>query len=76
MLIALRNEVKSRMPRVDLLEILIEIAARAGCMDAFTHLTERTSRATDLTTSLCAVLLAEASNTGPNRSCGETGCSG
>ena len=64
-LVALRNEVKARMPRVDLPEILLEIAARTGCMDAFTHLTERTARAADLTTSLCAVLLAEACNTGP-----------
>ena len=64
-LIALRNEIKARMPRVDLPEILLEIAARTGCMEAFTHLTERTARATDLTTSLCAVLMAEACNTGP-----------
>jgi TnpA family transposase len=64
-LIALRNEIKARMPRVDLPEILLEIAARTGCMDGFTHLTERTARAADLTTSLCAVLLAEACNTGP-----------
>ncbi|MGA8052391.1 MAG: Tn3 family transposase, partial [Burkholderiales bacterium] len=64
-LAALRNEIKARMPRVDLPEILLEIAARTGCMDAFTHLTERTARAADLTTSLCAVLLAEACNTGP-----------
>ena len=34
-------------------------------MSAFTHLTERSARALDLTTSLCAVLLAEACNTGP-----------
>eukprot|EP00887_Chlorella_sp_A99_P003771 scaffold31.g3771.t1 len=64
-LIALRNEIKARMPRVDLPEILLEIAARTGCMDAFTHVTERTARAADLTTSLCAVLMAEAYNTGP-----------
>lgn len=64
-LVALRNEIKARMPRVDLPEILLEIAARPGCMDAFTHLTERTARAADLTTSLCAVLMAEACNTGP-----------
>ena len=57
---ALRHAVKARMPRVDLPEILLEIAARTGCMEAFTHLTERTARAADLTTSLCAVLLAEA----------------
>lgn len=62
---ALRHAVKARMPRVDLPEILLEIAARTGCMEAFTHLTERTARAADLTTSLCAVLLAEACNTGP-----------
>lgn len=47
-LIALRNEIKARMPRVDLLEI----AARTGCMEAFTHLTERSARAADLTISL------------------------
>lgn len=64
-LIALRNEIKARMPRVDLPEILLEIAGRTGCMEAFTHLTERTARAADLTTSLCAVLMAEACNTGP-----------
>lgn len=64
-LIALRNEVRSRMPRVDLPEMLLEIASRTGCMEAFTHLTERTARAADLTTSLCAGLLAEACNTGP-----------
>ena len=44
-LIALRDEIKARMPRVDLPEILLEIAARTGCMEAFTHLTERTARA-------------------------------
>ena len=53
------------MPRVDLPEILLEIAGRTGCMDTFSHLSERTARAADLTTSLCAVLLAEACNTGP-----------
>jgi TnpA family transposase len=64
-LIVLRKEIKARMPRVDLPEILLEIAARTGCMEAFVHLTERTARAADLTTSLCAVLMAEACNTGP-----------
>ena len=44
---------------------LVEIAARTGFADAFTHLTERTARVTDLTTSVCAVLTAEACNTGP-----------
>jgi TnpA family transposase len=63
-LLALRDAVAARLPRVDLPEILLEMASRTGFTDAFTHLTERTARATDLNTSLCAVLLAEACNTG------------
>ena len=61
---ALREAVKARLPRVDLPEIMLEIAARTGFTNAFSHLTERTARATELTTSLCAVLLAQACNTG------------
>lgn len=64
-LIALRKAVLAKLPEVDLPEILLEISARTGFTDAFTHLTERTARAQDLTTSLCAVLLAQACNTGP-----------
>lgn len=64
-LVALREAVIARLPEVDLPEILLEISARTGFAEAFTHLTERTARAQDLTTSLCAVLLAEACNTGP-----------
>jgi TnpA family transposase len=60
----LREAVAARLPRVDLPEILLEINARTGFTDAFTHITERTARAADLSTSLCAVLLAEACNTG------------
>jgi TnpA family transposase len=61
----LRAAVKSRLPRVDLPEILIEIATRTGFTNAFTHINEGNARAADLTTSLCAVLLSEACNTGP-----------
>jgi hypothetical protein len=81
-LVALRNEVKSRMPRVDLPEILLEIAARTGCLEAFTHLTERTARANDLATSLCAVSPRPATPAPSRlcgrtlRRCGATGCSG
>jgi len=64
-LVALREAVVARLPAIDLPEILLEISARTGFTDAFTHLTERTARAQDLTTSRCAVLLAEACNTGP-----------
>jgi len=63
-LIELRNKVASMLPRVDLPELILEIAARTGFTDAFTHISERTARATDLHISLCAVLMAEACNTG------------
>jgi hypothetical protein len=63
-LLALREAVAARLPRVDLPEILLEINARTGFTKAFTHIAERTARAADLSTSLCAVLLAEACNTG------------
>lgn len=64
-LIALRERVAGMLPRVDLPELILEVAARTGFTDAFTHLSERTARATDLPISLCAVLMAEACNTGP-----------
>ena len=64
-LLKLRESVAARLPVVDLPEILLEISKRTGFTDAFTHLTERTARAQELNTSLCAVLLAEACNTGP-----------
>lgn len=63
-LIALRRAIAERMPRVDLPEILLEIAARTVFADAFTHVSEQSARIEDLATSLCAVLLSEACNTG------------
>lgn len=63
-LIALRDKVASMLPRVELPELMLEIAARTNFTDAFTHVSERTARAVDLHVSLCAVLMAEACNTG------------
>lgn len=63
-LLALQKEVASRLPRVDLPEILLEIAARTSFTDAFTHVSESTARASDLHISICASLLAGACNTG------------
>ena len=63
-LLRLREAVKARLPRVDLPEILLEIAARTNFPTKFTHVSERESRVSDLSTSLCAVLLAEACNIG------------
>lgn len=55
-LIELRAAVAARLPRLDLPEIVMEVAARTGFAEVFTHLTERTARVADLTTSVCAVL--------------------
>jgi TnpA family transposase len=63
-LIRLREAVKARLPRVDLPELLLEIATHTGFAAKFTHVSERESQVSDLTTSVCAVLLAEACNIG------------
>jgi TnpA family transposase len=64
-LIKLREQVNARLPRVDLPEVLLEIVARTDFTSRFTHVSERGSRMQDLPTSLCASLIAEACNTGP-----------
>jgi TnpA family transposase len=63
-LVALRKAVAPRLPRIDLPEIFLEISARTGFPEAFTHITEHSARAVDLDVSICAVLLGEACNTG------------
>ncbi|MGA2986948.1 MAG: Tn3 family transposase [Terriglobia bacterium] len=63
-LVKLRAEVNARLPRVDLPEVLLEIAARTEFTSKFTHVSERESRMQDLPTSLCANLIAEACNIG------------
>jgi TnpA family transposase len=63
-LVALRTAVAARLPRVDLPEILLEIHARTGFAADFTHASEAEARVEDLATSVCAVLVAEACNTG------------
>lgn len=64
-LIKLREEVNARLPRVDLPELLLEIAARTNFTSKFTHISERESRMGELPTSLCACLIADACNIGP-----------
>jgi TnpA family transposase len=49
---------------VDLPEALLEIHARTGFADEFTHISEAAARVSDLPVSLCAVLMAEACNIG------------
>src|SRR5260370_5040222 len=44
--------------------MILEMAGGKHFVDGFTHISEGAARATDLDLSLCAVLLAEACNTG------------
>lgn len=57
-----REQTTSMMPKVDLPEVLLEIAAKTGFAEAFTHISAGNVRLPDLHTSVCAVLLAEACN--------------
>ncbi|MEO1990281.1 MAG: Tn3 family transposase [Martelella sp.] len=63
-LVALRTAVEARLPRLDLPELIMELHARTGFADLFTHASEGGARADNIATSVCAVLLAEATNTG------------
>jgi hypothetical protein len=63
-LVALNGAVAACLPRVDLPELLLEMHARTGFADGFTHASESSARAAGVATSICAVLLAEACNTG------------
>jgi TnpA family transposase len=59
-----RQEMQRMMPRADIPELLLEVFARTGAVDSFTHISGATARMDELEVSLCAVLLAEAANIG------------
>jgi len=63
-LIALRAAVDALLPRVDLPDVLLEVAGWTGFLAEFTHVSEGAARADDLGVSICAVLVAEACNIG------------
>lgn len=63
-LIQLKEQVESLLPHVDLPEVLLEIQAKTGFMDEFTHVNESFARVKDLSTSICAVLMKNACNIG------------
>ena len=60
----LNKQITELLPKVDLTELILEIQAHTGFVDEFTHVSESKARADDLTTSVCAVLIAEACNIG------------
>ncbi|MEL6940368.1 MAG: Tn3 family transposase [Cyanobacteria bacterium J06598_1] len=61
---SLRAKVSALLPRVDLPEVLLEVHEKTGFLDAFNHAHEEGARADNVTTSLCAVLVAMACNIG------------
>jgi TnpA family transposase len=63
-LIALQAAITARLPRVGLPDVMLEIAARTGFAEAFTHVSERQARVAEFTTSLCGALVAQACNIG------------
>src|SRR6185437_2353288 len=63
-LVDLRRAVMTRLPRVDLTEVLLEVLAWTRFAGEFRHISEGDARVGDLDLSLCAVLLAEACNIG------------
>jgi TnpA family transposase len=63
-LVDLRRDVTTRLPRLDLTEVLLEALAWTDFAAEFRHVSESDARVDDLDLSLCAVLLAEACNIG------------
>lgn len=60
----LREMVGERLPEVDLPDVLLEVAAHTGFPSIFTDPGEQGAKVDGFTTSLCAVLVAEACNIG------------
>ena len=61
---ALRPAVQGRMPRAGITDIVLEVMARTGFAQAFTHLSERQAKVENFEISLCAALVGEACNIG------------
>lgn len=61
-LVALKAAMDALLPRLDMPELVMEMATLTGCLTAFTHINEEQARVADLHLSLCAMLLAEAFN--------------
>lgn len=63
-LLALKRQVAALLPRIDLPEMVLEIQARTGFMDEFTHLHQGQARIADFPITVCAALIASACNIG------------
>ncbi|WP_436771318.1 Tn3 family transposase [Yinghuangia sp. YIM S09857] len=60
----LRTTVGKMLPKIDLPDLLFEVHAWTGFLDAFVHLGDGTTRMKDLSTSVVALLVSEACNIG------------
>ncbi len=60
----LSEQVNGLLPSIDLAEVLLELHAKTGFADEFTHVSESNARVEDLPISISAVLMAEACNIG------------
>jgi TnpA family transposase len=60
----LRPAVQGRMPKAGITDIFLEVMARTGFAQAFTHLSERQAKVENFEISLCAALVGEACNIG------------
>ncbi|MEV4116120.1 Tn3 family transposase [Nonomuraea sp. NPDC049695] len=60
----LRATTAAMFPRIDLPDLLFEVHAWTGFLDAFVHVSEGGTRMDDLATSLVALLVSEACNIG------------
>jgi TnpA family transposase len=63
-LVWLRAVAQAMLPRVDLPELLLEVHAWTGFLDAYPHLADVSTRTKDLAVSVAALLVAEACNVG------------
>ncbi len=60
----LRTLTAAMLPRVDLPELLLEVQSWTGFLDAYTHVSGEQTQMQDLSTSVAALLIAEACNVG------------
>lgn len=58
----LKEQIENLLPHVDLPEILLEVQAKTGFIEEFSHINENVTKVKDLSTSICAVLIAKACN--------------
>ncbi|MFI5304985.1 MAG: Tn3 family transposase [Nitrospiria bacterium] len=63
-LILLRDQVDSLIPPIDITDAVLEMHGYTGFADEFYHISESNARVKNLALSICAVLTAEACNTG------------